>query len=624
MVDAANHAPDRTRGVPGWLRFEFVIVAIGLGYVALRLSPSSYSLGLYQLGAYSPPVVGSPRLIRYDEWAVLTPQFQAAVNNDFRVVNETSFYGETLLGTSGLPIRNWGLIFKPQVWAFFVASPAIAYSIYWATQFVAFLCGWSVLLRKLGFKATTAAITASVLFLSPFVQAWWSGFGFQLALFPWVVWLVLAVRSHVALAAILALVVPVWFIGQFYVPGIPPLVLLGLGLLLAFRPATLTLRRCAAIAAGGAAGGAITLAYFHPVFRAFSDSVYPGSRWTLGGALPAWQSASQLFPGITSEGYREVVGENICVIAVVSSWLPLAAICVVRWGAAFSGAGGKIWRSNELRPIVVMTGLALGFAVWQLTILGAPMSYVFGLGFSTEQRVLFAAGAPLVIAAAWALQRLPIEVSVVRVAAFAMTVVAAWAIASIQLFESSFVLRDELIVVLPFAGIGVVAAAKRLRGTSWRWRVAVMLAASVPSLQWLLFNPVQSTTVIFERPVSTVTRSLDQLAARRPDGAIAPRIIFSGAILNGAGYRSVTHTIATPSPNLFRRWFPDLPERYFRNEFNRYIQLQTADVDSPELRGLDLVLLPANVIARHASVPDRGRDVPWDRIPALREKHRRD
>ena len=65
------------------------------------------------------------------------------MNNDFNVVNRTSFYGETLLGTSGLPLRNWGLIFKPQVWAFFFVSPALAYSIYWAVQFVAFLCGWS-------------------------------------------------------------------------------------------------------------------------------------------------------------------------------------------------------------------------------------------------------------------------------------------------------------------------------------------------------------------------------------------------------------------------------------------------------------------------------------------------
>ena len=67
-------------------------------------------------------------------------------------------------------------------------------------------------------------------------------------------------------------------------------------------------------------------------------------------------------------------------IAVVSSWLPLAAICIVRWKAAVNRARGGIWRSVELRPIVVMSTLAIAFAIWQMTIIAAPMSYVFGLG----------------------------------------------------------------------------------------------------------------------------------------------------------------------------------------------------------------------------------------------------
>ena len=272
-----------------------------------------------------------------------------------------------------------------------------------------------------------------------------------------------ALRSDVRLAVTLALLVPVWFMGQFYVPGIPPLILLGVALVLAFQPSILTVRRCAAVVLGGAVGVAITLAYFDPVFRAFSDSVYPGSRWTLGGALPIWQSISQLIPGTTSEGFEHVVGANICAIAVVSSWFPLAAICMVRWKAAVKSARGAIWRSVEFRPIVVMSSLAIGLTTWQLTIIGAPMSYMFGLGLSTEQRALFAAGAPLVIAAAWAIERLPIVVSLPRVAAFVSVVLTAWLVTSVRVFDSNFEPRDELIVVLPFVTLGVVAAVTRVR-----------------------------------------------------------------------------------------------------------------------------------------------------------------
>ena len=51
-------------------------------------------------------------------WSVMTPLFEAAVNNDFHETNETSFYGESLRSFIGLPQLNWGIVFKPLVWLF--------------------------------------------------------------------------------------------------------------------------------------------------------------------------------------------------------------------------------------------------------------------------------------------------------------------------------------------------------------------------------------------------------------------------------------------------------------------------------------------------------------------------
>ena len=73
-----------------------------------------------------------------------TPIFEATVENDFRETNETSFYGETLRNFIGLPILNWGLVFKPVVWPFFVVSPALAYSFFWAAAAALMVIGWSV------------------------------------------------------------------------------------------------------------------------------------------------------------------------------------------------------------------------------------------------------------------------------------------------------------------------------------------------------------------------------------------------------------------------------------------------------------------------------------------------
>ena len=90
---------------------------------------------------------------------------------------------------------DWGIAFKPQLWGFALFEPPLAYSVFWAVLASSMLIGWSLLLRRLGFSPLVAAVTATLLFFSPFAQAWWTGIGPQLAFFPWIVLLVLSIRS---------------------------------------------------------------------------------------------------------------------------------------------------------------------------------------------------------------------------------------------------------------------------------------------------------------------------------------------------------------------------------------------------------------------------------------------
>ncbi len=170
------------------------MLVLAVVYVVLHLSPSSYALALGQLGENETPLLGSPRGIRTDEWSVMTPLFEAAVNNDFHEVNATSFYGENLRSFIGLPLLNWGLAFKPLVWPFFVVPPALAYSFFWAATAALMLIGWSLLLREFGFSRAVAGFTSAILYFSPFVQAW-SGPSPLLALFPWVMLALVRIRS---------------------------------------------------------------------------------------------------------------------------------------------------------------------------------------------------------------------------------------------------------------------------------------------------------------------------------------------------------------------------------------------------------------------------------------------
>ena len=125
-----------------WL-FVGVVICGGMVYTGLGLTPSSYGFALEMIGAPEEgPVLGHARPVRADEWAGATPLFQAAVRSGFQRTNETSFYREDLRSFYLLPLKDWALVFKPEVWAFFLVPPDTAFSLYYAMLMCAFLVGY--------------------------------------------------------------------------------------------------------------------------------------------------------------------------------------------------------------------------------------------------------------------------------------------------------------------------------------------------------------------------------------------------------------------------------------------------------------------------------------------------
>src|SRR5205807_5871118 len=104
------------------------------------------------------------------EWAFWTPFVQIAVNNEFERINETSPYQEDLRNFNALPLKDWGIVFKPQFWAFFVLPPATAFSLMHTSIFVACLVGWYFCALALGFNRTEAALLSVTIFALPYVQ----------------------------------------------------------------------------------------------------------------------------------------------------------------------------------------------------------------------------------------------------------------------------------------------------------------------------------------------------------------------------------------------------------------------------------------------------------------------
>ena len=269
-------------------KFIVFILAVALGYVLLRLSPSAYALAFERMGVKGHPGLwsGHAQMLRSDEWAMWTPYIQAAVNNGFHRFNMTSIYHEDLRNFNVLPLRDWGLIFKPEMWSFFVFEPARAYSIFHASIMAAFCIGWYGFFTALGFQRAMAALASLLLFYTPYTQNWFTTTGPAIGLFPFIGWLFLSNWHPLLKAPLTAWLAAVWLMGHLYPPIDVSVAFAGAVLILAFKPqALIRWPHLAAAAIGGAIGVALVLFYFRDVIAVEAATLYPGQRVNGGGQV---------------------------------------------------------------------------------------------------------------------------------------------------------------------------------------------------------------------------------------------------------------------------------------------------------------------------------------------------
>lgn len=98
--------------------FYFLLCSIGLTYILLEITPSSYGVALANFGLPDTTFLGRPKPIRSDEWSVWTPHLQMAVNNEFQRFYSMPEYNIDLRGFNLLPLEDWMLPFKPFVWGY--------------------------------------------------------------------------------------------------------------------------------------------------------------------------------------------------------------------------------------------------------------------------------------------------------------------------------------------------------------------------------------------------------------------------------------------------------------------------------------------------------------------------
>lgn len=582
----------------------------------LAISPSSYGIARRNLGAADDGVLlGRPQAIRSDEYALWTPMVQQAVLSGYAQADPNSLYGESQRHLYPLPLRDWGLAFKPTFWLFLVLPPAFAYAGYFAACTFLFVAGFYLLSRRFGCSPQHAALISLLLYYSAYTQTWWTSLGHHLAVFPWIPLLYLAeMRAHWRAAAF-TLATGCWFLGgTFYPPLVWTLLLCGLLGIWVFRPEMLRLSRDlsarqVASVAGMAAGSLAAYLYLREPLAAMLSSTGHGARNLTGGSVPWQDFLGIFFPMFSFQGGFVISGKNHCEASAAGSALWPLLLSFLDYRASWRSLLEHPAKRPLLYRMAALGGGVALLAAWMLLPLPAWVGLPFLWNKFPNSRLLFAAGLLTLWLALLFFRFARFRFTPLRLALFCAATGAAWWPSRI---DASFeLLRARQLRALlelewferangdlfPAALVCVLAAAAwilRKREGRWlpasRWAGptgALLVAALANAFFFFDWNPWMSSRKIFEKidtPHVARLRELQEAHPRR--WLVVGGWEHLGRTLNGLGFRSVNYGFIVPETRLLRQLFPALDQRTFDYLFNRYclVQLMLFDPLAPAER----------------------------------------
>ncbi len=583
-----------------------VLVALAVGYVAFALTPSHYAFvlkNLFEVDAN--PLLGQARGIRSDELAVLTPLFQTAVLGDFATTNQISPYGETLKGFWALPIEDWSLVFKPQLWGFWILPPAYAYSLYFASMWVGFLVGYTLFMRQLGAELLFAAAVSVCLFSSHFVQVWWSSNAPAFALAPWPAVVFMANIRFLPKIVLGTYAACVWAFSLVY----PPFMISGafafLVLILAFRPQTLSLKNLAAGVLILVMLGAVFVAYYGELIGIMRETAYPGQRVVSTGNLPVLQFLAHIFPFLNIANFATLIGLNDCEVAVVATLIPLSALVFVRKEA---------WRQAlaiHRRAICIWLAALIVAGAWMLCPVPASWGKPLLWHYVPDNRMLWGFGVLFTLGLARLVASLEVTVTQRRIDVFIVLLTLVWLVSKISysyLVPTVGLPPADLLIVswrelVPVGVFCAFAIAIKLWPPIRAYPGQSVMAACALSgvLTFNMFNPLQSAHAIFTNHQSERLTEIRATLNANPNGWLAMDGYF-GAIFSGVGIPAINHVLVQPQLDIFARYFPDMDPDDFNTVFNRYAYIGLVEgLEQPELNQSDSINLPLEFFLRDHS-----------------------
>jgi len=597
---------------PVWIsnsRMKWIIVALfSILYVSFNLSPSSYGCGLKTLGAANDGLIaGHCQGWRSDEYVVLTPYFQKSVLNGFGSFNEFSPYKERLISFFALPTLDWGLAFRPQVWLFHILSPAKAYSAYWLTLMLSMLASSYYLLRFAGLARPIAASGSLLLFFSQFIQLWWTMNAGVFAFIAWTGVVMLANLNFLPRFVLVFLTTSLTLFSFVYPPFLIGGALAVGAFVLAVSPHRFRdWRFLLAVGLGVACAALCAAFYYWDLYVIMKDTVYPGRRMASGGGVNPVQLLGHILPYITTAGVYDngadssaIAGLNPIEIGVIGSWLPLLGLVFAERGSLSRALRANLWF------VSIMTFLLVVLLLWMTTgwldvLLGkTPFNQM------PPRRALYGFGIAFLLMQLYLAPCVTFRFTPSRFFIFGLLVVISGLLSAMiakdsgRFQESIFALvradRFDYVVFIPLVIVAVWSGslARERAGPVFSSPIPLLFIASSTSiLTFGLFNPVQSTSVIFQKVDTPITRALEQAQKVPTERFLA--VEGGGALLSGLGYNVIGNTLLYPQLAFFRKLYPDMPESEFLNIFNRYGHITvSSSVDRPTLIQGDLISLPS-------------------------------
>lgn len=586
--------------VPFAITFAMII------YVGACLTPSSYSVALHVLGINAQPLFGTARPIRSDEYNALTPLFQIAVLGRHATWDVISPYHETLRGFWALPIMDWSLFFKPQLWAFWILPPAYAYSFYFAFLYASFLIGYTLLFRMLGTDRHLSWLTALAFLFGHFVQVWWTTNAPTFAFAPWPAIVFLAPLRPSIKLPVLFYSAASWIFGLVYPAFIIPAAFALTISVVAFRPDALKARNIAIAALAVAAVGLTLYLYYGDIIAVMQATIYPGQRNAPGGGVGWGKFVATVFPDFLTTRFSPLIPSNECEIAVASTFIPLLIISFADYRSILYFLRARAWAN-----LIVILGLLM-MAAWMTLPIPASVGRFLLWNLSPGNRMMWGFGLLMICYASVFASRIEFRCSGARFASFVIVVVGFWLVSKIG-FTEIWVSKPS------------ITAWQALRQSWFDWAILIPVGISCASMPLLknrkvlaplllgsaaltslvtfgTFNPLQSAKPIFNVPSSPFLDNVKKEAKENPNGWAVVNGGYS-ATLNGVGISAIDHVLPIPQLAFFRKVFPNLSDREFNQIFNRYAHIiPTKGLTKPYAPSADIIRVPMAPFERPLSI----------------------